>query len=734
MKTFFPKKRILSLSLAFLLALMMPMTTLTAEAEEDVTFSEEYKGSKYYSQLQTALTESAGDDIMTRVLKVAQSQEGYQDYYMGGTTPEAAREAGYLWTGADSGDDNTHGAGNTEYTRWAQEYVMNRSGEEIYLNCDWCAIFASWCMYQAGYYSDAELKKYFYSYYADPREERTAGSWIEAFNFDHDKVWYTPTAAGKVEAYSWGRYTHTDINPYEIPYRPGGMIFFSWDASGKYFSHVGIVESYDAETHELTYINGNVEYAVTTRVMDLDEDEAYHGQVQTVNANRIMAYAEYGAYSAPQPKEITAEQTAFEWVRDSGESISVMTDSESKTVLLTADSGFFDSNQTWPAQLILRYGEVIIGAPLLDYLPDGDNKITLEFEDGTLTISVKITSPMIKADRTSFSWKRGSEEGITVQTNSNSSWVDVYGDSFISKTKTGEVSIEEGKVTLTPRLLGHMKNGEGTLVLVFSDGSITLHIRVYEAGQYVDPNPAPTPVIVPEAEKKAIAADCTSFLRNRKSQDSITIRTDSASDTVTVYCDGSVYESKKGEVACRDGKVTLPAKLLNRLGRGEYYLALVFGDGALAIRISVFEDGWVTEGGNRYYYGKDGGKKSGWLSLNGKWYYLDRSGAMVTGWKKCSGKWYYLDPDSGIMVTGWKKISDKWYFFKKNGSMASGEYHGGCWLNKNGAWTYEYRASWHRNSKGWRYGDASGWYAANGTLRIDDRSYDFNNAGYCINP
>ena len=732
MKLCFLKKKVLSLSLVFLLVLMMPLTTLTAEAEEDVTFSEEYKGSKYYSQLQTALSESAGADIMIRVLKVALSQEGYQDYYMGGTTPEAAREAGYLWTGEDSGDDNTYGSGNTEYTRWAQEYVMNRSGDEIYLDCDWCAIFASWCMYQAGYYSDAQLKKYFYSYYADPREERTAGSWIEAFNFDHDRVWYTPTAAGKVEAYSWGRYTHTDIDPYEIPYRPGGMIFFSWDASGKYFSHVGIVVSYDAETHELTYINGNVDCAVTTRVMDLDEDESYHGQVQTVNANRIMAYAEYGAYSAPQPKEITADRTAFEWVRDSGESLLVKTNSESKTVLLTADSGFFDSNQSWPGQLILRYGEVTIGASLLDYLPDGDNKVTLEFEDGTLTISIKISSPVIEADKTSFSWKRGSEEGITVQTNSNSSTVEVYGDGFTAKSKTGEVSIEEGKVTLTPRLLEHMKNGEGALVLVFSDGSITLHIMVYEKKQHIDPEPEP--VIIPETEKKAITADCTAFLWNVKSQKSITILTDSASGWVTVYGGGSVYESKKGEVTYSKGKVTLPAKLLGQLENGEQYLALVFEDGALAVRIRVFEEGWTAEGGKQYYYGNDGEKETGWLALGGKWYYLDRSGAMVTGWKKYGGKWYYLDPGSGSMVTGWKKISGKWYFFEKSGSMAAGEYYGGYWLNKNGTWTYEYRASWHRNSKGWWYGDASGWYAKNRTLKIDGRSYGFNSAGYCTNP
>ena len=476
------KKKMISACLALLMVLLFPISSFATEIEDDLTYSAEYMGSKYFSRLQTALEESRDEDIMSRVLAVAQSQEGYKDYCMGSTTPDAAREAGYLWTGEESENDNTSGSGNTEYTRWAQEYVMGRSGEEIYLDCDWCAIFASWCMYQAGYYSDTELKKYFYSYYADPREEKTAGSWIEAFNFDHDKVWYTPAAAGKVEAYYWSRYTNTEVDPYMIPYKPGGMVFFSWDTSGRYFSHVGIVVSYDADTHELTYINGNVDYAVTTRVMDLDINEEYHGQVKAQNSDRIMAYAEYSTYTAPAKKEITADKTEFEWVRESGENLLVKTNSESKTVLLTADSGFFDSNETWPAQLVLRYGEVTVGAPLLDYLPDGENVITLSFADGTLTIRVSISSPLIKAENTEYFWNREGEKGIEVETNSLSASVTVYGAGITAKSKTGEVGIEDGIVTLSPRFLSRMKNGENDLMLVFDDGGVIINVTVYVTG------------------------------------------------------------------------------------------------------------------------------------------------------------------------------------------------------------------------------------------------------------
>jgi len=616
------RKKIKLLALSLSIALMTPAMAFAAESSDDMTYSEEFRGSKYYSQLQTALSESADQDIMTRVLKVAQSQEGYKDYCMSGTTAEAARDAGYLWTGEEPEVDNVSGSGNTEYTRWAQEYVMGRTGDEIYLDCDWCAIFASWCMYQAGYYSEADLKKYFYSYYADPREERTAASWIESFNFDYDKVWYTPKAAGKVAAYNWSRYSHTDVDPYEIPYKPGGMIFFSWDASGRYFSHVGIVVNYDPETSELTYINGNVDYAVTTRVMDLDTEESYHGQVETQNANRIMAYAEYSAYSTPAEKDITAEETSFTWTRGSSDGIVVKTNSESKQVLLTADCGFFDSNQTWPAQLILRYGEVIIGAPLLDYLPDGENIVTLKLDDGTLTIHIAITSPLIQAEDTSYTWKRDSEEGITVKTNSTASSVSVYGEGLTAKSKTGAVSLEDGIVTLSSRLLNCLKDGENNLSLIFDDGGVVLQITVYVTG-------------------------------------------------------------------------------------------------------------WQKEDGTWYYYNEDGTKKTGWLSDGGKWYFLNDSGAMQTGWLQWKGCRYYLNPN-GAMVTGWKKIRGNWYYFRKDGSVAKNEWICGYWIGADSTWKYAPIGSWHKDKKGWWFGDTSGWYAKGATYTINGVSYTFDQKGYLI--
>ena len=255
----------------------------------DEVFSREYMTSNYYKQLQTTLKNLKGeDDIMKRVLAIAQSQEGYKNYAMAGYDPAKESENGYLWTGTKLRSNG--GTGNTEYTRWAQRYVTRRAVSSQYADCDWCAIFASWCLYQGGIYSGQEQSKknWYFSYCADPRVEKN--SILTSFNCDQAQVWYTPLATKKIAAYEdWNTYVHTEVDPYEIPYRPGGLIFFSWDGTGRYFSHVGIVVDYNAATHTLKYISGNCSGTVLT--YDVYYDKKIWSGV--TGYDTIMAYAEY---------------------------------------------------------------------------------------------------------------------------------------------------------------------------------------------------------------------------------------------------------------------------------------------------------------------------------------------------------------------------------------------------------------------------------------------------------
>ena len=255
----------------------------------DEIFSREYMGSPYYRKLQETLAGLKGEtDIMKRVLKIAQSQEGYKNFAMAGYSVEQARADGNLWTGATK--RSSGGTGNTEYTRWAQRFWKRTSESSQYADYDWCAIFSSWCLYQAGLYTgqDTSKKNWYYSYCADPRVEKN--SIATSFNCDQAQVWYTPLASNKIAAYAgWNDYVHTEVDPNEIPYRPGGLIFFCWDGVGRYFSHVGIVVSFDREKHILTYISGNTSGEVATYDVYYDKTlwSGYTGY------NSIMAYAEY---------------------------------------------------------------------------------------------------------------------------------------------------------------------------------------------------------------------------------------------------------------------------------------------------------------------------------------------------------------------------------------------------------------------------------------------------------
>ena len=62
--------------------------------------------------------------------------------------------------------------------------------------------------------------------------------------------------------------------------------------------------------------------------------------------------------------------------------------------------------------------------------------------------------------------------------------------------------------------------------------------------------------------------------------------------------------------------------------------------------------------------------------------------------------------------------------------MATSEWCSGYYLNADGAWTYPYKASWKKDSKGWYYSDTSGWYAKNETITIDGKKYTFRSNGY----
>ena len=363
--------------------------SISALAADNFKYSDEYKTSQYYKNLMDALDESKDKSTMEKTLAVALSQEGYKNYATSGIDIEQARADGLLWTGAEL-RMNENQTGNTEYTRWAQRYIMDRPENTQYLDCDWCAIFTSWCMYQAGYYDKEELKRCYYSYYARPVTSYDADGWITTFNLNQKNVWYTPTAQKQLDdKYSYVTYYNTNTDALEIPYKAGGLVFFNWDASGDSFDHVAIVVDYDKDTHILKFLNGNSEGQVITREIDLDLEEEYRGNALTKNADRIAAYGEYDEIKPLEQREINSEVKRITWDKSATSGIKVPTDSESKVCSVYIDGEYLGS--TIESNMVLLEGRMAIGKSEMIKIPAGAHTMSLTFDDGVLDIPLEIT-------------------------------------------------------------------------------------------------------------------------------------------------------------------------------------------------------------------------------------------------------------------------------------------------------------------------------------------------------
>ena len=118
---------------------------------------------------------------------------------------------------------------------------------------------------------------------------------------------------------------------------------------------------------------------------------------------------------------------------------------------------------------------------------------------------------------------------------------------------------------------------------------------------------------------------------------------------------------------------------------------------------------------------------------NGQQYEKTSKSTILAG---CSSGKYntavYVFPVEQSISNTWQEDSNGWYYVLKHNKRARNEYIDGYWLDDNGYRTYEHRASWNQNARGWWYGDATGWYAKNRWLKIDNSWYYFNQYGYSV--
>ena len=170
-----------------------------------------------------------------------------------------------------------------------------------------------------------------------------------------------------------------------------------------------------------------------------------------------------------------------------------------------------------------------------------------------------------------------------------------------------------------------------------------------------------------------------------------------------------------GDADGTDGDADEPAPGLQPEGASFRYR---YEDGTYAV------SAWVTESGERYYFGNDGLAVSGRQKIDGAWYwfgddcrmqtgwvtwgngtksFFDWDGKALTGWRSFNGVKYYFDPSTAMSLRWSQKLGGRWYYFNSSSQMVKGivtwkdgtkSYYDaqgretGGWVQSGGAWYY----------------------------------------------
>ena len=199
-----------------------------------------------------------------------------------------------------------------------------------------------------------------------------------------------------------------------------------------------------------------------------------------------------------------------------------------------------------------------------------------------------------------------------------------------------------------------------------------------------------------------------------------------------------------GDADGTDGDADEPAPGLQPEGASFRYR---YEDGTYAV------SAWVTEGGERYYFGSDGLAVSGRQKIDGAWYwfgddcrmqtgwvtwgngtksFFDWDGKALTGWRSFNGVKYYFDPSTAMSLRWSQKLGGSWYYFNSSSQMVKG------WVTwKNGTKSF---FDWDGKAlTGWRsfngvkyYFDPSTAMSLRWSQKLGGRWYYFNSSSQMV--
>lgn len=147
----------------------------------------------------------------------------------------------------------------------------------------------------------------------------------------------------------------------------------------------------------------------------------------------------------------------------------------------------------------------------------------------------------------------------------------------------------------------------------------------------------------------------------------------------------------------------------------------------------IYEDQWLQEGNDWYYFSSYGLMSTGTEVINQKEYYFNSNGKMYTGWRAIPNStfWVYYSSNGSMLKSSWLKENNKWYYFDNLGFMETGR------TSINGKYYYfnqsgVMQTNWVQNYSRWYYYNSDGtektatWYTEN------NKTYYFNEYGYMV--
>ncbi len=120
--------------------------------------------------------------------------------------------------------------------------------------------------------------------------------------------------------------------------------------------------------------------------------------------------------------------------------------------------------------------------------------------------------------------------------------------------------------------------------------------------------------------------------------------------------------------------------------------------------------------------------------LNGYWYEKDGSQTYkaIGSWHKNSKGWWFGDTSGWYAASKWQKINGKWYYFDARGYMVTDAYVSDRYLAKNGVWDGVTVTGWQIAPRGWRYKGTNGEFMRSRWVVINNKWYYFDAKGYMV--